>query len=440
MKVRSPAAILAILALINFINYVDRQVIAPLAVLLVRPESEGGLGLSQTQFGLLYTAFMIVHSLASVPLGILADKFARTRLIAVGVGVWSMATALAAFARSFAGLFVARAAVGIGEATYAPAASALISDTFSPAARARALGIFQVGMVLGGAVGVVIGGIVGGKYGWRAAFLVVGLPGLVLAALALLIVEPRRGRAAAAAGGSEKAEAGADPHGRHRREPGTSLAMEARELVRSPALVWINVAGILITFFTGALLAWVVKFIIGYHYGGDASKLAQVTLTFGIIATAASIMGTLAGSFVADRIEKRRPGEGRLLAIAIGTFATAPCAVAALWAPSRPLLLALLTLGVFFNVWYVGPVLAALHDVVPAKYRGTATGAYFLLIHLLGDAISPAIVGMVADATHSLRIGLLVAIAVLVLGGIAALCAIPGSRRIARLKGAHGAG
>lgn len=420
--IESPGAILAILATINFINYVDRQVIGPLVPLLQLSPEAGGLGLSNFQSGLLQTAFMVVHSVMSIPLGIVADRWARKRLIAAGVGLWSLATATAGFARSFGQLFVARAAVGIGEATYAPAAAAMISEKFAPEARARALGVFQVGMILGGAAAVVIGGQVGGHWGWRAAFFVVGLPGLALAALSLMIREAPRGAPS------------------RKRAPSASLAIDAREMMRAPAVIWINVAGILITFFIGALIFWAPQFILAYHYGGDESHLRAVSATFGGLAAGAGILGTLAGSFLADRIERRRSGEGRILAIAAGVLLSVPCALVGFYAQSKGLLYGAVALGVFFNAWYVGPILAALHDVVPPRFRGTATGIYLLLIHLLGDAFSPAIVGFIADRTGSLRFGLAVATALLALGGLAALAALPGSRRLAKLKQGAGAG
>lgn len=419
-RIESPGSVLAILALINFINYVDRQVLAALVPLLEKPVEEGGLGLSWTQLGLLQTAFMVVHSVASIPLGILADRYLRKNLIAIGVGLWSVATAIAGFARNFTQIFLARAAIGVGEATYAPAASALISDKFPPAARARAMGIFQVGMILGGAAAVVIGGLVGGAWGWRAAFFVVGGPGLLLTILILMVREPQRRTPATAPKGAS---------------PGGSLAIDAREaLLRSPAAIWVNVSGILITFFVGALIFWAPKFTLKYHYGDDADLLRKVTTTFGAVAAAAGLIGTLAGSFIADRLEKRRPGEGRLLTIAAGVLLSVPCALFGFYAGEVWQLYSAVALGVFFNAWYVGPILAALHDVVPPRLRGTATGVYFLVIHLFGDAFSPAIIGRIAQSTGSLRVGLAVATGILALGGLAALAAIPHSRRLARLK------
>jgi MFS transporter, Spinster family, sphingosine-1-phosphate transporter len=371
LAIVSPSSLLVILALINFLNYVDRFVISALIPFLQDPVT--GLGLTSAQIGRLQTAFMIVHSVASVPLGYLADRWLRKRLIAGGVALWSLATAAAAFAQSYGQLFVARAAVGIGEATYAPAASALISDRFPVAMRARALGIFQLGMVLGGAAGIVAGGLVASRWGWRAAFLVVGLPGLALAVLALLVHEApvalRRKPAAAVA-----------PAG----------AMGPTEDQGSwGAMAWITVAGILITFFTGAVTFWAPTFILRSLYDGDAAMMGRVVMTFGPLTVAASIAGVLTGSAIADRLERVRPGAGRLLTIAAGVLLSAPCAAVAFVATTGALQYLMLALGVFFNVWYVGPILAVLHDVVPARLRATATGAYFLLIHLLGDAISP---------------------------------------------------
>jgi MFS family permease len=406
----SPITILVVLALINFLNYVDRMVIAPLVPFLRADVAEGGLGLSSEQIGLLQTAFMAVHSLASIPLGLLADRWVRKRLIAFGVGSWSIATALAGLAGSFTQIFFARAAVGVGEACYAPAATSLISEKFSEGARARALGVFQVGMVFGGAIGVISGGLVAGEWGWRAAFFVVGIPGLLLAVVAMLIHELPRPAAMM-----------------------TRTKLGNLTSFINPAVVWINVCGILVTAFTGAVMFWGPDFIIRYHYGDDLSHIQAVSVSFGTVATVAGVGGTIAGSLLADRLEKRMPGSGRLIAIAIGVFLSAPCAALGFIVKDPTLLYAALGLGVFFNVFYVGPILASLHGVVAPDRRGLATGTYFLVIHLLGDAISPTIVGIL-DEAYSLRVGLLLMTGVLALGGLAALAAIPTAREIARSR------
>jgi MFS transporter, Spinster family, sphingosine-1-phosphate transporter len=434
-----PGAILTILALINFINYVDRQIISPLVPLLTASVESGGLGISYAQAGWLASAFMVVHSLASVPLGILADHFLRKRLIAIGVAVWSAATAGAAFARTFVQLFVARGAVGIGEAAYAPAASALISEKFSEDARARALSVFQAGMMIGGGTAAVLGGQVGGHYGWRAAFLVVGVPGLLLALLALFIHELPLSQRPHTLGGRRRDDMNS-----------TSLVLEARSLARSPAVRWINIAGVLITFFVGAVIWWAVQFIVQYHYKGATLQhtnkaaydavVARVSTVFGLIAGANALAGALIGSVLADLWERRSHGTGRLGVAAVGVLTAAPLALVGFFTHSINVLYVTIGAGVFFSSWYVGPILAALHDVVPPGKRGTVTGIYLLAIHLLGDAVSPGIVGSISDYTGSLRVGLATAVAALALGGLAALRAIPESRRLAKLKRSSSAG
>ncbi len=409
--IASPTALLAILALINFLNYVDRTVISGLVPFL--QDRRDGLGLTSSQVGLLQGAFMVVHSLASIPLGLLADRYMRKRLIAIGVGVWSIATAAAGLAASFVQIFIARAAVGIGEATYAPAASALISDRFKPEQRARALGAFQLGMVLGGAVGVVAGGEVAAHWGWRAAFFVVGVPGLILALATLLVHEPARTPA---------------------RRATASMVIPAGAPYSISAVIWIAMTGIGTTFFTGALITWGPQFVLRALYHGDKGHITRVIGVFGPIILVASILGTVAGSFIADRLEVWRPGEGRLLTVAISIFGAAPCATVAFVAHTAWLMYAMLFCGALFAVMYVGPILAALHDVVPLELRATVTGAYFFAIHALGDAVSPWIVGRIDDATGSLRSGLLVATGALVLAGFSALLALPGGRRVAELK------
>jgi MFS transporter, Spinster family, sphingosine-1-phosphate transporter len=424
-RIDSPYGVLAILAFMNFINYVDRAVVPPLIPFLESPVAEGGLALTKTQLGLIGGAFMVVHSLASLPLGLLADRISRRWVIAAGVSLWSVATAAAGLARSFAHLFVARAAVGIGEAAYAPAATALISERFKPSARARAMGIFQIGTFLGGAVAVILGGAIAIKWGWRAAFLVVGGPGIVLSLLILLVRE-----------NPPAARRKADPHGLEgTARPSGSIAIPIGAPGSLWTAAWITAVGVLNTFFIQAFIFWGPAFILAQHYGGNKKLMAKVTTPFGLVALVAGLLGVLGGSWIADWLERRRPGQGRLLTIALGVTCSAPCAVFGLFAPNVTLLYLALAPGVFFAVWYVGPILAALHDVVPPHRRATATGAYLMCVHLLGSAAGPFVAGWIGDQPWgSLRLGLLATIAVMGLAVPAALLAAAGSRRVARLK------
>src|SRR5262249_19974352 len=159
-----------------------------------------------------------------------------------------------------------------------------------------------------------------------------------------------------------------------------------------------------------------------------------VTTVFGPIVLAGSIIGTVAGSFLADRLESWRPGNGRVLTVAIGVFGATPCVLVALSSHHAGVIYTSLFLGAPFAAFYVRAILAALHDGVPPELRATVTGAYFFAIHLLGDSISPVIVGRIYDLTQSLRYGLLVATGALLLGGAASLLALPGARRVALAK------
>jgi MFS family permease len=205
-----------------------------------------------------------------------------------------------------------------------------------------------------------------------------------------------------------------------------SLTDELRAVARAPGVAWVYAAGILITFMVGALQHWGVEFIVRHHYGGAAEASARVGVTFAPVVFA-GVVGAVGGSVLADQAERRLPGRGRLLVVALGPLMGAPFVGLAIWTSSLPLLYASLAIGTGLNAAYIGPVLATLHDVVGAKARATATGVYFFLVHFLGDAISPTVVGFISDQTGSLRVGTSVAAAAAVAGG---LCALIGVRRL----------
>src|ERR1700686_1221963 len=180
---------LTILTLINLFNYLDRWVVASVVESIKKSE----LHLSDTQLGLVGTGFIVVYTLRSPLFGMFGDRRARPPLIALGVAVWSVATSLAGFARGFASLFIARSGVGVGEAAYGTIAPALLADTFPLSKRGRILSIFFCAIPVGSTAGYVLGGVIHAHLGWRAAFWIAGLPGLVLAVLVLFVRDPPRG-------------------------------------------------------------------------------------------------------------------------------------------------------------------------------------------------------------------------------------------------------
>src|SRR5712691_6673132 len=180
---------LIVLTLITLFNNVDRWIVAALAESMKHSE----LRLSDTQLGFLMTGFLIVYTLTAPVFGTLGDTRSRNRLLAIGVAIWSVATALAGLARSYVGLFAARAAVGIGEAAYGTISPALLADYYPRQQRGRAFAVFFAAIPIGSALGYIVGGLVDRYFGWRQAFFVAGVPGLVLAALAFRLYDPPRG-------------------------------------------------------------------------------------------------------------------------------------------------------------------------------------------------------------------------------------------------------
>ncbi len=178
---------LGLLALINLLNYIDRNVIYALFEPIKRD-----LALTDTQLGWLGSAYILVFSLAALPFGVISDLRSRRVVIAAGVTVWSAFTFLSGLVKNFWQLFICRAAVGVGEAAYGPAAASLVADYFPGAQRAMAMGILASGVALGGVLGLLLGGYLEASYGWRVAFMTVGVPGFICAFLAARLHEPSR--------------------------------------------------------------------------------------------------------------------------------------------------------------------------------------------------------------------------------------------------------
>jgi predicted MFS family arabinose efflux permease len=393
---------LIVLTAINFVNYVDRQVIISLG-----PFIQDDLALSNFQFGLLGTAFMLIHSLATVPFGILSDRWLRHKIIALGVLFWSAATLLSGVAVNFFSLLGARASVGIGEAAYAPPANAMLSDAFPVRERARIMGLFNVGMFIGGAAGLILGGILGEIMGWRAAFFLVSLPGFLLAALAWRLREPPAV------------------------SPRQRTPMKA--LLRNRLLLYVLVGGVVSAFSAGALIWWMPQFVIRVRH----FRPREAGLYIGTVGVTAGLCGVLIGSYLADWLYARWSW-GRMATIGAGLILSCPFVILSLYTTDRLVLMGYFFLAIFFMVWYTGPIIAVIHDVVPPDLKATAQALYIFLIHLLGDTFSPAIVGQLAD-TYGLPTALLVPAIINTVGGVIFLAGCRGIERQVERRHASGA-
>lgn len=374
--------ILWVLALINFFNYIDRQVIFPLF-----HNIQVAFHVSDAALGFLGTVFMLVHSLTSVPLGVLADKYSRKAIIAGGVAFWSVATFASGLAGSFRALLGIRSAVGVGEASYAPAATAMISDNFPQGVRAQAQGFFSVGMFAGGTVGAMIGGIIAYQHNWRYAFFIVAIPGIILALLATKIVEKKKDHD----------------------QPKIVLI----DLLTNRALFWVLVSGVFSSFAVGAYVSWGIEFIRRYkHY-----NLEQASIILGLTMLAAGLLGVFLGSYIADYMQ-RRMVSGRAFTIGMALVLAAPLMFLGVSRHAGPLFLFYLFAGTVLLSVYQAPAVAVIHDVVPKHMRATSYAFYLLVVHLLGDTPSPAVVGKLSDM-YSLRFGLELMTVFVFLGGLA---------------------
>ncbi|HVR70528.1 MAG TPA: MFS transporter [Vicinamibacteria bacterium] len=361
------------LFLVNALNFFDRQVIAAVVEPLRREWS-----LTDAQIGAIGTAFTLLYAVVGLPLGRLADTWSRRALLFAGCFLWTSMTALSALATGFRTLFAARLAVGVGEAVCAPASTSLLADLFPSERRGRATSVFMLGLPVGLGLSYAVSGAVAQAWGWRAAFLVAGLPGVLVALLCLTLPEPPRGAAEGAAVGS-------------RRRPGSVVAL----LARTPTFLWIVVSGALHNFNMYALSLFLPALLTRRH-GLDLREAGIVSgLVFGVVGG----IGMLLGGWTSDRAAAWR-ADGRLLTCAVGLGLAVPMATAFLGqAPgARASTTALLCLTVLLLYLYYAPVYATLQDIVEPSLRGTAMAVYFFAMYLLGASLGPWGTGLLSDA------------------------------------------
>ena len=372
---------LFILFVINLLNFFDRQLPGALAE-PIRKEFH----LSDTSLGLLGTIATLMYAVVGLPLGRLADKWYRTRLIAAGTAVWSVLTATSGLAQNYLQLFVSRLGVGLGEATCAPAGQSLIGDLFPPHQRARAMGVFMLGLPAGLCLAYYSAGAIGAAWGWRAAFLFACIPGLLFAWLVLRIPEPVRG-AFETAGSLAADDAGAQP-------PYTAVQSPYAAVLRLPTMWWIILSGIFHNFNMYAINAFQTPFLQRFHEMGlrQASNVSAISLG------AVGAIGLLAGGFLADKVsEKRR--NGRLLLAACSMAIAAPCLFFAVNQPKGAIaaFMVLMAIGTMTMFVYYATVYAAIQDVIEPRLRGTAVAIYFCAMYVLGASFGPLGLGMLSD-------------------------------------------
>jgi MFS transporter, Spinster family, sphingosine-1-phosphate transporter len=363
---------LAILFSMNLLNYVDRYSFSSAGVHI-----KHYLHVDDFLFGWLGASFMIVYTIISPLMGWLGDRYNRKVLLASGVGLWSFATVGTAFSGDYRHMFFWRALLGVGEASYGVIAPALLSDLFPVKERGRAMGVYFLALPVGTALGFILGGTIADLWGWRAVFLVVGLPGLLAAAAGLLISDPGRG---ASEGGAPAGKGGRPSRG------------DYLELIRIPSFLY-NTAGMAaVTFATGAYGFWGLIFYQRVHH----LTATQAGTTIGSLMVVASLIGIALGTFLADVLYKFTKRAYLLLA-ALAVLCAIPLGATGILDPVYKSSLVFLFGASLLMSMVLGPCNTVTANVVPANRRAVAYAAFIFLIHLFGDISSQVILGWISD-------------------------------------------
>ncbi len=366
---------LSLLLFINTMNFFDRQILGAVAE-PVRKE----FNLDDSQMGMLGTAFTLLYAVVGVPLGRMADHMSRTRLLSVGVFIWSILTAASGWAQSFWQLFAVRLGVGVGEATCAPAATSLISDYYPARSRGMAMSIFMLGLPIGIGLSFLVSTTIEKEYGWRTAFFVAGLPGLLCAFLVLLLREPKRGQAESTA-----------HHEATRDQPTGNPYFE---VLSTPTVWWLILSGAIHNFNMYALGGFLAAMLIRYH-GLDGREAGLIAMSaYGL----SGIPGLLIGGWGADRLRRSRL-DGRLLVGGTAILLAIPLTYFGLHQPAGETTKLALLLGAGCGLMYVyyASVYPTLHDVVATKNRATGMALYFFAMYVLGASLGPYVMGLASD-------------------------------------------
>ncbi len=383
---------------ISFLNYLDRNVLSGAANVVAHE-----LGFGFDAIGVIASSFLVVYTLSTIPLGIWADRTKRKNVVAICVAIWSLATAFTAFANSFLTLFLSRMVLGIGEAGYFPAGTALMSDYFSRSKRSRIMSWWSVGQLIGILVGFVIGGVLAGIGKWRLAFIFTGIPGLFLAFLAWRLREPRRNEA-------DEEEIALYPYPLGKvaeiEEPHQTIHISSNVFSQFGMLLRIKTLVVLIIMqvFAFFVLGVNVVFLPTYLQQGDIFGLSsgQAGLFSGAVIVLAGLVGTVLGGYMADWLNRRHQG-ARVLVCGIGFLLSAPAFLLAITTHNLQVFSVFFIITTILLTLYTGPSTAATQDVVPAILRASAVAVSLFVAHLLGDAFAPTLVGVLAsafDPTH----------------------------------------
>jgi predicted MFS family arabinose efflux permease len=371
---------LFVLFAINTMNFFDRQIAASVSPLMIKE-----FNLSDSDYGDITTAFILIYAAVGVPLGRWADRGNRPLILGLGAAVWSLFTGASGLARGYWSLFAARLGVGVGEASCAPAGNSLIGDMFPASRRARPMALFMLGLPIGIFLSNLLGSRIAQAYGWRKAFFFASVPGLIFALLAFKIQERPRGASEHLDGGGKAplpVSAAADKESPYRR------------VLSIPTMWWIILAGALHNFNAYAVNAYMPLYLTRY-YGLSLKEAGNIAA---VVLGAVGVLGLLVGGAVADWVRQRR-ANGRMLVAALSLLTSAPLVFLAISLPKDQMVFFTVLMGMGWLLFYIyyATVYPAIQDVVEPHLRGTAMALYFFAMYVLGGAFGSKVLGMLSD-------------------------------------------
>ena len=372
------AYVIGALLVVYTFNFIDRVVIA-----IIQEPIKVEFGLTDFQLGLLGgPAFAVLYTFLGIPIARLAERKNRMTILSICLAIWSGMTALCGFATSYAFLLMARVGVSIGEAGCTPPAQSVISDYFPAKSRATAVSIYALGVPIGSMLAAIGGGWLAQTFGWRSAFLILGVPGLLLAVIVKLTVkEPPRATSATAA-----------------EAPGFGAAF--KELAQKPTFWHVAFGSALASFVGYGVGQYLNSFLIRTH---GLTLLESSRLT-GVVLGLAAAFGTFFAGYLADRLVKRYPNALAWLP-ALGFFVATPFYLAGYMMPNLWLAMPLLIVGAVTHYFYLGCMYATTQGIVQPRLRATATAVLLFIVNLLGYGLGPPVIGLLSDVLAGMRLG-----------------------------------
>ncbi|MGN6596789.1 spinster family MFS transporter [Sphingopyxis terrae] len=366
-----------VLLIVYILNFLDRQIVNILAEPIARD-----LKLSDSDIGLMTgLAFALFYTFLGLPIARYADLPSTNRvgLISVSLAIWSGMTVLCGMAQNFVQLLLARIGVGVGEAGCTPAAHSLITDAVEPAKRSSAIAFYGLGIPIGSLLGLIVGGIVNDLWGWRVAFMVVGVPGLLLAFMVPMFIKEVRARGADAAATTGASGA-------------LSIGEALREVFSTRAFVYIAIAASFTAFLGYGKGVWALILFQRSH----GLSAGETGLLLGVALGIAGILGTWLGGYFADRFGKT-DRRHMLTTPAIGMAVAAPILFLGYAVTEWHVAIALLFVPTVLNAAYYGPTFACVHGLVQPEARAMASAVMLFLQNLIGLGLGPLLFGMASE-------------------------------------------